>query len=220
MMQNAHSHLLEVPGLSFYKLMGSGKGRGFNPWPDWSVYSLLQVWDKEWDAQTFMEHSQLMAEYRIHTSEIWTLYLKTMQSKGAWSGHNPFTVHAQIDPSITPIAVITRATIKPSKLWSFWKYVPTSEEPLSELEGLLYTKGIGEIPILQMATFSLWSDTETLKAYAYQSKQHREAIRLTRKLNWYKEELFARFQPYRSVGSWKGVNPLPSIRPEKIKEEK
>ncbi|MEL7222238.1 MAG: DUF3291 domain-containing protein, partial [Bacteroidota bacterium] len=42
MMQFAHQHLAKTQGLSFYKLMGSGKGLGFSPWPDWSIYSLLQ----------------------------------------------------------------------------------------------------------------------------------------------------------------------------------
>ncbi len=45
MMQFAHSGLSRTPGLEFYKLMGSGKP-GFNPWPDWSVYALVQVWEE------------------------------------------------------------------------------------------------------------------------------------------------------------------------------
>jgi hypothetical protein len=47
MMQFANKDLAKVNGLTFYRLMGSGKGRGFNPFPDWSVYCLLQVWESE-----------------------------------------------------------------------------------------------------------------------------------------------------------------------------
>jgi hypothetical protein len=219
MMQFAHSKLRKVPGQSFYKLMGSGKGKGFNPWPDWSVYALLQVWDRESDACAFLERSELMQEYRARTSEQWTLYLKTMQTKGEWSGLNPFMVHPKLDPSISTIAVITRATIKPSKLLKFWQYVPKAQNPLSRLKGLLYTKGIGEVPIIQMATFSLWSGPEALKAYAYQSREHREAIVRTQRWQWYREELFSRFQPYRSVGTWEGVNPLPELPPKEIEKK-
>jgi hypothetical protein len=53
MMQFAHKGLVNTEGLSFYRLLGSGKGKGFNPFPDWSVYSLLQVWETEEAAQTF-----------------------------------------------------------------------------------------------------------------------------------------------------------------------
>ncbi|MFQ3269562.1 MAG: hypothetical protein ACI9B2_001372, partial [Flavobacteriales bacterium] len=38
MMQFAHKFLQNISGQSFYKLMGSGKGMGFNPMPDWSTY--------------------------------------------------------------------------------------------------------------------------------------------------------------------------------------
>jgi hypothetical protein len=54
-----------------------------------------------------------------------------------------------------------------------------------------------------MATFSLWKDFESVKQFAYKSKQHKEAIK-TREYEWYSEELFSRFQPYKSSGTWEG----------------
>jgi heme-degrading monooxygenase HmoA len=77
--------------------------------------------------------------------------------------------------------------------------VPTSEEGLDGNEGLIYTKGVGEV-LIQMATFSLWKDFESVKQFAY-SKQHKEAIKKTREYEWYSEELFSRFQPYKSSGN-------------------
>lgn len=71
-----------------------------------------------------------------------------------------------------------------------------------------YTKGIGEVPIIQMATFSIWKSKESVSNFAYGSSEHRIAIQKTRELNWYKEELFARFKPYKSTGTWNGKNPL------------
>jgi len=204
-----HEYLKDIEGLSFYKLLGSGKGKGFNPFPDWGVYSLLQIWDSEKAANHFFETSELISLYKNRTSEIWTLYLKNVVSKGEWSGKNPFEINTDIDENNKLLCVITRATIKPKKLFRFWKYVPTAQMPIEKgTKGLIFTKGIGELPVIQMATFSIWTDFKALKSYAYESPEHKKAIHLTRKLDWYKEELFARFQPYRSIGTWNGVEPL------------
>ena len=203
MMQFANKDLHKVNGLSFYRLMGSGKGRGFNPLPDWSIYCLLQVWESEEAVNAFFSSSDLIERYKNHTSEIFTLYMKNISAGGTWVGKNPFEKAAELDPNL-PIAIITRATIKLNWLLKFWKYVPTSEEGLDGNEGLIYTKGVGEVPIIQMATFSLWKNFDAVKQFAYKSKQHQEAIKKTRQFEWYSEELFARFQPYKSTGTWEG----------------
>lgn len=208
MMQFAHGPLSKVNGLLEYKLMGSGKD-GFNPFADWSVYVLLQIWENEKAADCFFEGSVLMEKYRKKTVERCTLFLKNTKAKGAWSGKNPFEKSTDIDVENPYIAVITRATIKFSLLYKFWKYVPTSQNPLHENKGLIYTKGIGEVPFLQMATFSIWKDKESLMQFAYGSKEHTAAIEKTKRLDWYHEELFSRFQPYKSMGSWKAMGELP-----------
>lgn len=202
MMQFAHAPLQKIAGQTFYKLMGSGKGIGFNPLPDWSTYCLLQVWNSEAAANDFFESSTLMQKYKAHTNRQSTFYLKNIIAKGAWSQQNPFQTSPTLDQDNPQLAIITRATIKLSKLRKFWAYVPTSHRALADNAGLIYTKGIGEIPILQMATFSLWKDKDALQAFAYQSKEHAQAIKMTRQLDWYKEELFARFQVYREEGDF------------------
>jgi len=207
MMRDGHQHLSKVEGSSFYRLMGSGKGKGFNPLPDWSVYALLQVWNSENDAEIFFNSSELFSNYKDKTSELYTLFMKNIASHGTWVGKAPFEVATQLDSTL-PIAIITRATIKWNWLLRFWKYVPTSQKGLDGNEGLIYTKGIGEVPIVQMATFSLWKNFESVKKFAYNSKEHKEAIKRTRKNDWYSEELFTRFHPYKSQGLWGATDPL------------
>jgi heme-degrading monooxygenase HmoA len=214
MMQFAHSYLAKQSGIQFYKLMGSGKGKGFNPFPDWSTYSLLVVWENEKSAQDFFAQSDLFQKYRSHTSERWTIFMKNILARGSWSKKNPFDLHPDLDTSNELLCIITRATIRWNKLYSFWKYVPTSEKPLADNNGLIYTKGIGEIPVIQMATFSVWKNMDALKKFAYESEAHRVAIQKTRELDWYSEEMFCRFQPYKSVGTWEGKNPLESLPQE------
>ncbi|HRJ14464.1 MAG TPA: hypothetical protein PLI34_05680, partial [Saprospiraceae bacterium] len=176
-----------------------------NPWPDWSVYALLQVWDNEAEAAAFFAGSDLMGQYRRHTTQIWTIYMRPIMARGEWSGSNPFRPSAELDPGNPCIAAITRATIRWNKLMPFWRYVPTSQKSLAGNGGLLFTKGIGEAPIVQMATFSIWKNLESLNEFAYRSREHIGAIQRTRDIRWYREELFSRFQPYRTEGSWDGV---------------
>ena len=204
MMQFAHAHMSKVDGLEFYKLMGSGKGLGFNPLPDWSVYAILQVWKSAQVAEQYFAGS-LHQCYVDHTQNIWTLYLENIAVKGTWSGGNPFTEQVSTIPN-KPLAIITRATIKTSQLYHFWKYVPSSQKGLADNDGLIFTKGIGEIPLIQMATFSLWQNEEKLKEFAYSGKAHKKAIELTRSRNWYSEEMFARFQVLKTEGSWDDVS--------------
>ncbi|NNC86290.1 MAG: DUF3291 domain-containing protein [Bacteroidia bacterium] len=211
MMQFAHSDLGKVEGLKFYKLLGSGKGLGFNPLPDWSVYTLLQVWDNQAQADLFFKNNDLFHSYQKSATDIWTLYTRNIIAKGSWTGANPFEKSDALNKSNSFIVVITRATIKTNKLIAFWRSVPASHAQLHANKGLIYTKGIGEVPLVQMATFSLWKDAESLKQFAYKSAEHKEAIAKTRALNWFKEDLFSRFQPYLSKGTWSGINPLPDL---------
>jgi heme-degrading monooxygenase HmoA len=216
MMQFAHTPLSKTLGLQFYKLLGSGK-TGFNPFPDWSTYALLQLWDDEAAAHTFFETSKIMGRYRKKSKEQWTVYMKNITAKGEWTGKNPFVPSNDLDENNPHISVITRATIKKRMLLKFWKFVPISQQPLNGNLGLIYTKGIGEAPFFQMVTFSLWKDKKSLMDFAYKSKEHQQAIQKTRQLNWYKEELFSRFQPYSSIGTWNGTNPLPNLLSQKKK---
>ena len=100
MMQYAHKELSEIKGLSFYRLMGSGKGKGFNPLPDWSIYSLLQVWKSEEEANDFFNNSDILKKYNHHTSELYTLYMKNISAVGTWVSKSPFEKGIELDPNL------------------------------------------------------------------------------------------------------------------------
>jgi heme-degrading monooxygenase HmoA len=205
--------LSQVPGLRFYKLMGSG-AEGYSTYPDWNVYTILQVWDSLQSAEAYFGTHPLAAAYAERSQHAWQLYMKALRSKGSWSGINPFEGQISgIDPSGC-IAVLTRATIRKRYLRRFWKYVPHSQRPLESAEGLIFHKGIGEVPYLQMATFSLWETDAAMKAFAYGTAAHKTAIAKTRELDWYREELFARFTLFKIVGEWPGVPELTNLLPK------
>jgi heme-degrading monooxygenase HmoA len=210
-MQFAHFFIAKSPGLIFYKLMGSGRDIGFSLFPDWGVYALLGVWENEQAANDFFNHSAIYKHYQEMSFEQWTIFMKPIKTKGLWSGGNPFTPSLELDANNPLIAVITRATIKTNKLLKFWRYVPISQRPIQRgCTGLIYTKGVGEVPIVQMATFSVWENLDSLEKYAYNSLEHRQAIKKTHQIDWYKEEMFTRFQPFKTLGTWEGKDLLAS----------
>jgi hypothetical protein len=126
--------------------------------------------------------------------------MHTIKSHGKWSKQNPFEASVAFDKT-KPLAVITRATIKPLLAYQFWKNVPTVSKSMDNYEELIFSKGIGEFPLLMQATFSLWSNAEAMMNYAYKNPKHAEMVKKTRELNWYSEELFARFQPFYQEGN-------------------
>lgn len=194
--------LKSIQGLRFYKVMGSGKS-GFNPLPDWSTYAILQVWDSEEAANDFYQGKGVYFDYVKNSDELMVVYMKNIKAHGEWSKQKPFQKSSKIDTDSKYMAVLTRATIKWTELIPFWKYVPQSQEYLKRTKAIMFQYGIGEVPFKNMATFSIWNDKDALFEFAYKDSSHAKAIELTRKRDWYSEELFSRFQPYRIVGNWK-----------------
>lgn len=199
--------LEQVEGLHFHKMLGSGAGNGFSIWPNFGVYGLLAVWKDEGAARRFFRDHGFFKACLNRCEGWWTVYMDAAKAHGAWEGDMPFPITADYDPD-RPVAVITRATIYPHHLWRFWRFVPSVSRSVEDKDGLLFSVGIGEVPLIQQATFSLWQNSELMTAYAYRSQYHKEVVRRTRELGWYQEELFCRFHPYRSEGDWEeGATP-------------
>lgn len=193
----------DIPGLKMVKMLGSGAGNGFSIRPNFGVYGLLACWESETAARQFFEKSEWWASTQKRTEERLTIYLRTALVHGEWNGQQPFTPTADYNLE-SPVAVITRATIKPRYLIGFWRYVPRVSAHVKDRPGQVLSVGVGEWPLFMQATFSIWNSSKAMIDYAYQHPFHREVIQKTRELGWYKEELFARFLPYASEGTWEG----------------
>jgi len=188
------SKLQQKSGLRFFKLMGTGGGNGFSLWPDFGTYAFLGVWDNQKSADDFLSNNDIIKTYYQKASSIRTIKMLPVKSHGLWGGQNPFLEHKiQTDDSELPVAVITRATLHPSRLFSFWRSVPSASAAIENTEGVQYFKGIGEWPFVQQATLSLWDSFESVKQFAYRDKTHASIIKKTRSQQWYSEDLFARF---------------------------
>jgi hypothetical protein len=192
-----------VNGLVFSKLLGSGSKNGFSTIPNFGTYVLFCVWDSENDAGIFFKENTFFKTYQSKSAESFTAYLFAAESHGKWDGTQPFVSGAKLALD-KPVVVLTRATIRLSKLYSFWKRVGNVSSTLENYDGLALSIGVGEWPLIQQATLSVWKTQTEMMDYAYKNQKHREVVQLTRKLNWYKEELFARFVPYKFEGVWNG----------------
>jgi hypothetical protein len=200
-MQLGHNALKNVAGLSFYKLLGSGAKNGFSSKPNFGTYVLFCVWDSEANAQDFFSKNTFFNSYKKRSSEFFTAYLSAAEAHGFWDGRQPFEKNAKLALDM-PIVVLTRASIRFRKLWSFWSKVGSVSQSLTGYNGLALSIGVGEWPLIQQATISIWKTQAEMLDYAYKNPKHREVVVLTRKLNWYKEEMFARFVPFKFEGTW------------------
>ncbi len=204
-MQLGHAQLQNIDGLVFYKLMGSGAENGFSSKPNFGTYVLLGIWESELTATTFFENNSFYKKYKSKSTESFTVFAQSAEAHGKWDGKQPFIslVTLAIDK---PVMVLTRASIRLSKLISFWRKVGNVSKSLEDYKGLVLSIGVGEWPLIQQATLSIWKTQAEMIDYAYKNEKHKEVVRLTRKLKWYKEEMFARFIPYKFTGQWNGKN--------------
>ncbi|MGY3087243.1 heme-degrading monooxygenase HmoA [Hymenobacter sp. UYAg731] len=212
-MGTAPPRLKRVPGLRFFKLLGSGAANGFGLWPNFDRYGFMAVWDDVARAEAFFSRHPLWAAYEQRSAEQWTVRLAPIKAQGLWDGQNPFDYHASAvsAPPNTPVAVLTRASIRWRKAPRFWKFVEPTSAALAHAAGVRAAIGLGELPIIRQATFSVWESAQAMQEYAYKDVTHREVIKLTRRENWYGEELFARFQVLGSAGTIDGREPLAGL---------
>ena len=203
--------LKRVPGLRFFQLLGSGAANGFGFLPNLDRYGFLGVWETAEAAEVFFTTHPLWAEYQRRSRETWTAELAPLRSHGHWNGSNPFdyptdTLGDALEAG--PVAVLTRASIRLRRAARFWGYVEPTSRALAEVPGVQLAIGLGELPLVRQATFSVWDSAEAMQQYAYRDVRHREVIQLTRRENWYSEELFARFRVLSSRGTVDGRAPL------------
>jgi spheroidene monooxygenase len=190
--------------LLFWKLCGSGTGEGFTPKPNWGVWAILAVWPDEAAAQDGVVDSPVWRRWRERAVESATVYLAPLSARGAWSGVNPFTPGPDLDRADAPLAVLTRASVKPSRALRFWRRVPDIQAVIGADPDVRFKIGIGEVPLLHQVTFSIWPDAACMACFARGDGPHARAIKAVRDEGWFRDELYARFRVLGVEGRWNG----------------
>lgn len=198
--------LARVPGLEFWRLLGTGRGNATAPGADLRRTALFAVWSDEHACTQFCSSHPLALEWQA-ADEHWRTLLRSRGGHGTWRGIAvPEMLERGSDEG--PLAVITRAHVRTVAWAPFGRAGRPVDASLRVADGLLAVVGIGEAPRGRLGTFSLWRSLDDAVSWASRAEAHREAVRRTRAERWYGEEMFARFEPYASTGSWDGRDPL------------
>jgi hypothetical protein len=182
--------------ISFFKLMGTGKNGTFNKNPDFNQWAIMAS-HKEEIITTRIEslYGNFVAKwFRLFNCTIKTYMLEPIEGHGTWDNKKPFGILPPKSDYEGKIAVLTRATIKLNKLKYFWQNVAPVAVDMVKAKGFITSVGVGEVPWVKQATFSIWESKEDMKNFAYKSAVHAEVIKKTRQQKWYSEDMFTRFK--------------------------
>jgi hypothetical protein len=202
--------------ISFYKLLGCGKNGTFDRHPDWRQWGILAAQPKGATVAGFIKSSHIRELYgsfigkwlTFFNCETWTIFLEPLEGHGKWDGKDAFGELSKSANYHGIVATLTRATIRFTRLAAFWQNVASVAQEMAGAKGFIHSIGIGEIPYIKQATFSIWQSSEHMKAFAYHMHQHTAVIQKTRKERWYSEDMFMRFKPLKTLGTIKGNDPL------------
>jgi hypothetical protein len=188
-------------GLRFVRRLGTGRGAAMGLGGDLRRWATFAVWDDD---------EALDASLPVEApgaTEAWTARLAPLGSRGSWAGRTPLPPDRATTDG--PVAVLTRARLRLRSWPAFYRAVPPVEAALHAAPGVLAVVGVGEAPVGLQATFSLWRSTADMEAFAAAAPgPHRDVARRARAEGWFAEDLFARFRPYASTGTWGGRDPL------------
>lgn len=206
-----HMFLRRNKNIVFYKLLGSGKNGTFDVRPDLRQWAILSVFKNDVSQPVTVDelYGKFIARWwQRYQCEIMTIALEPIEGHGKWDGSECFGSLPKISDYDGLIAVLTRASIRLSKAKSFWKNVSGAAHAVHQSSGFITSFGIGEVPWIKQATFSVWQSKEVMKSYAYKQRAHQQVIQKTRKENWYSEEMFIRFKILWTSGALNGKNEI------------
>ncbi|HVM14563.1 MAG TPA: hypothetical protein VM287_09730 [Egibacteraceae bacterium] len=196
-------------GLRFARSVGTNRGDSFSLRDaDLCRWGLFTVWDDREALERFERAGRAFAAWRRTARERWRVDLLPLRSRGAWGGRDPLAGAVAATDAPGPAAAVTRARIRWSQAVRFWRAVPPVAADLRRQPGLRLSFGFGEAPVGLQGTFSVWDSTRALTDYAYRTAAHQQVIRATQDLQWYGEELFARFAVVGSQGTIDGRDPV------------
>ena len=184
---------------TFFKLMGCGKNGTFDKIPDLQQWAIMADHENT-DANIEKLYGSFIAKWISFFGCTTTIHiLEPIESHGLWDGKKMFGILPAKSDYEGRVAILTRATIRLNKLKFFWQNVAPVAAMMVTAKGFETSYGVGEIPWIKQATFSIWESKQAMKDFAYGSKTHAEVIKKTRQQDWYSEDMFTRFKIINTV---------------------
>jgi hypothetical protein len=177
------------------------------PSPDFRRIALMASWEDDADLDRFLASGHPVA---AALADGWRVRLAPLRAWGAWPGlPDDLTRDRHVDHE-GPAAVLTLGRLQVRRAVPFLKASLKAEKAARLAPGMLWGSAMTRPPL--MATCSLWADSRSLSAYAFNRSQpdHYDAIEADRAKPFHKGSAFVRFRPYGSEGGLAGDNPLPA----------
>ena len=175
--------LISSSGLKFIKLFGTGSNEGFSLIPDFSSYVIISSWKNDHYRKKFIDENNTINEIISRSSKRVEIKIDPYNFTGSWNGINPFKNISSYSGG--KIIVLTRARVKLNKLMNFLVNTSLAAKSIKSQDGAEFYKGIGELPIIDQATISIWMSEQSRRDYAYSDKNHLKIINKARKDKWY-----------------------------------
>jgi hypothetical protein len=202
--------LRRVDGLLFWRLLGTGGGDRTASGTDLRRSALFAVWRDEAALEQFLAGHSVAQRWQ-RAEETWHVRLRGIGGHGRWNGCAVMDGLVGGNPD-GPVVMLTRAKVRLRAWGAFAKAARRVNDTAHTAPGLITLIGVGEAPIGRLGTFSVWDSIGSAVRFASENADHQQAIARTRSGNWFAEQLFARFEPFGSTGSWAGRDPLADVQ--------
>lgn len=183
--------------------------------PDFRRWAFFAVWDDETALEEFLERSHVGRAWQERAREAWHLWLRPLRVRGAWEGTRLLRDAVAKTAVEGPVAEIVRLDLSLRGTLAMWGWAaPRILAHLPANDDLLLGIPLVDRPYTQPVSFSLWRTAACAHAFAYRDSGHRHAVdRVGRaQPDLFERYSAARFQPYRSRGTWRGRDPLSAYK--------
>lgn len=177
---------------------------GLLPRPQLSRIGLIAFWEDDRALDEFLAGHPL-AE---HLAGGWQLRMSPLHVSGSWPGLEDFKNLKNQPPGNgeQPVAVLTLGHLRLTQTLRFLRTNAPAAGMATSDPGLLAATGLAALPNL-LCTFSLWRNTEAMRAYAYGANGpgHVAAIHAHRDRPLHHQSAFIRLHPYAQSGTWSNL---------------
>ena len=132
--------LRRVPGLRFWRLLGTGRGRTMTLSADLRRWAMFAVWEDDAALDAFLERSAVARRWRPGPGALRRAAGAGPLARG-WGGGDPLAGAARRRGRGRPVAILTRAAIRPRRALAFYRAIADRPGGAARAPGLLASVG-------------------------------------------------------------------------------